>query len=305
MNRIFKKSIILLAAGFLFAACDRYEGDLTAPAYLEIGTVTLKDNPADSWSPEDGFFTSAIDAVNVIVWQEGDEAETDLGTYNLPCRIPVLKQGNIDIVRVVPVVKQNGIAGTRIAYPFFETLTLNNIQLTTDSVTRIDTLETHYISHSVMSVLWKEFFEPGPGAVNLDTVVSRLVYKSDTVRSGYGCGVIRIPDSVTALNFWADTTCHIGDPGAVLYLEMDYWSDFDFSVGLKNPSYSGGSDIVMSAMTIYGKPEAGWQKIYINLGKIWSQTYRHYPDIRLYFTAFNPDHKNGSLFIDNMKLIAM
>lgn len=304
--KLLKTNILLLALAVAsLASCDRFEGDQTVPAYLQIDAITLVDNPSDSWSSESGFFTYDIDAVNLILWQEGDDSETDLGTYNLPCKVPILRSGNIDRLRVVPVVKQNGIAGTRIAYPFYETLNLTDITLTADSVTCLDTLQTHYVSRSIMKVLWQEFFEPGPNSVKLDTVVARLVYKPDTVLSGYGCGVVRIPDSLKVVNFWTDSTCHVGDPGAILYLEMEYWSDCDFSVGLNNPAYQGGSNLIQSAMTIYGKPEKGWQKIYINLGKLWAQTYRHYPDIRLFFSVFNPDKKGGNLYLDNMKLITM
>ena len=89
-----------------------------------------------------------------------------------------------------------------------------------------------------MRVLWREFFEPGPNSVSLDTVVERC-YATDTVCNGYGCGVIRVAQGVKEVNFWSDTTFTINDPQAILYLEMDVWSDVDFSVGLNNPMYAG------------------------------------------------------------------
>ncbi len=284
------------------AACDKFDGK---PAYLHIEAVDLVDNPSDSWSQESGFFTSLIDAVNIIIWVDGDDAETNLGMFQLPCTIPVLRDGNIDRIDIVPVVKQNGIAGTRIPYPFFEKITINNVRLTVDSTTDLGHVQTRYISKSIMKVLWQEYFEPGPGTIKLDTVVQRLVYKPDTVCSGYGCGVVRINDSVKVVNFWSDTTINVSDPSAVLYLEMDYWSDLDFTVGLRNPQYAGATPVAYSIMTLYGRPEAGWQKIYINLGKLWGQQYNHYPDIRLYFSLLNPDGKGGNLYLDNMKLVMM
>ena len=299
------RNILYISTALMaFGACDRYEGDVVKPSYLKIDAITVADNPSASWSPEGGFFSSDVDGVNVVFWVEGDTAETNLGMYTLPCRIPVLRNGNITRITISPVVKQDGIAGKRIFYPYYEELVLNDITLQTDSVTDLGTLQTHYVSHSLMKVLWQDFFEPGPGNVTLDTVVGRC-YAMDTVLSGYGCGVVRVPADKTVLNFWSDTTFHIDDPTKIVYLEMDYWSDFDFSVGFNNPVTQDGSNVISSHMTIYGKPEMGWQKIYINIGATWSRTYSHYPYIRPYFTIFNNSGHEGNLFIDNLKLITL
>ncbi|MBP5326418.1 MAG: hypothetical protein J6Y98_00725 [Bacteroidales bacterium] len=297
--------ILLFATVFAcMVGCDKFEGDVSAPSYLKIDSIIVLDNPSDSWSQESGFFTCDIDAVNVTIWVDGDTAETNLGMYDLPITIPVLRSGDITKVQIAPVVRQDGIAGKRIFYPYYNQITLNNVRLQTDSVTDLGTLQTTYISRNTMRVLWREFFEPGPGSVSLDTVVSRC-FASDTVRSGYGCGVIRVPQGVKEVNFWSDTTFTINDPQAILYLEMDFWSDVDFSVGLNNPMYSGGLNQIRSHMTIYGKPERRWRKIYINIGALWSKTYNHYPTIRPYFTILNNSGKPGNLFLDNIKLITM
>lgn len=306
------RKILIALSIILFVACDRYDGDETEPSYLQLKAINVVDNPVDSWSQESGFFTSNINAVEITIWKEGDTKETRLGVFTLPCKIPVLRNGNIDKVRITPVVKQNGIAGSRIAYPYYESIELQDVRLAIDSLTDLDTLVTHYISKSQMAVRWPESnvhvegFEPGPGNVALDSVVQRLTYEMDTVRSGFGCGVVRVPDSVESLSFWSSRTISVNsDEVNYLYLEMDYWSDFDFSVGLNNPQYSGGSNVNVPVMTIYGKPQAGWQKIYINLGKVWINQYFYYSQIRLYFTIFNDDHKQGNLFIDNMKVVTM
>ena len=307
MKHIKSLIFVTIAAAALAVSCDRFEGDTTVPAYLKIDAVTVVDNSSDSWSQEHGFFSSNIDAVNVILWKRGDTAETNLGTFQLPCRIPVLRQGMVDYVRVVPVVKQDGIAGKRISYPYYETLKFDSVVFNADSVVDFGTLQTKYISKSIMKVLWKEMFEPGPGDITLDSTVTRC-YSLDTVRpyyGDYGCGVVRVPEGVTSLSFATDTTYTVDDPLSTLYLEMDYWSDIDFSVELRNPSYQQGPVNLISHMTIYGKPEKGWQKIYINIGSTWSQSFNHYPYIRPHFTILNNSGRAGNLFLDNIKLIVM
>ena len=287
----------------LVVGCDRFEGEVTEPSYLKINSITIEDNPSDSWSVEDGFFTSEVDAVNIVIWVQGDTAETNLGTFQLPCEIPVLRNGNIDRILINPAVKQDGIAGKRISYPYYESITLNNIMLTTDQVTDLGDLKTRYVPKKLMKVLWSEFFEPGPNQFSLDSVVA--CNSSDTVRSGFGCGVVRINSSQPSISFGTDTTIHLDDPLYIVYLEMDYWSDVDFSVGLSNPAYVGGPNKIESHMTIYGKPEQGWRKIYINLGALWAKQYNYYEDIRPYFTILNSSGKSGNLFLDNIKLVVL
>ena len=298
------KLFILLSLVAFFVGCDRFEGNVTAPSFLKINAITIEDDPNDSWSYEDGFFTSLVDAFNVVIYVEGDTAETNLGTFQLPCEIPVLRNGNIDRVLINPVVKQDGIAGKRIYYPYYEPITINNVVLNTDQVTDLGNLVTRYISKSQMKVLWSEFFEPGPGEFTVDSVVVAC-NATDTVCSGYGCGAIHVRPDQTSVSFGTDTTIYIGDPSAIVYVEMEYWSDLDFSIGLNNPYYVGGANKIKSHMTIYGKPEKGWQKIYINLGALWSKEYSSYEYIRPYFTIRNGVGKGGNVYIDNVKLIVM
>lgn len=294
-------TILIALISVALAGCDK---NVPTPSYLRIDAMKVVDNPSDSWSQDQGFFTSRIDAVNVVLWAEGDTAETELGTFTLPCEIPVLREGNIDYIRILPVVKQDGKAWTRIYYPYYEMVNINDVRLTADSVTDLDTLRTRYISKNLMKVLWQEYFEPGPGDISIDSTVTRC-YAPDSVCSGYGSGVVRVKSSDAAVHFWADTTFYVPNPGTILYLEMDYWSDIDFSVGLFNPTYEQGPNQLISKMTIYGRPENGWRKIYINIGSIWSGECNHYPRIRPYFTVLNNSGKEGNVFIDNIKLLAM
>lgn len=292
----------LLTVFALFVSCDNYEGSVIVPSYLKINSITIEDDPGDSWSYEDGFFTSEVDAVNIVIYVDGDTAETNLGTFQLPCEIPVLRNGNIDRVLINPVVKQDGIAGKRINYPYYKPIVLNDVVLNEDKTTDLGDLKTRFVSKSEMTVKWEEFFEPGPGGFSLDSVVLSC---TDTACSGTGCGVVRVLPSQSSVSFGTDTTIYLPDPSAIVYVEMEYWSDLDFSIGLNNPYYQGGANKIKSHETIYGKPEKGWQKIYINLGSLWAKEYNFYEYIRPYFTILNGSGKGGNLYIDNIKLIVL
>lgn len=295
----------LFALGLLLTlmavACNRFEGDQEIPSYLTIDAIEVVNDPSASLSYYKGFFTSEVDAAQVVAYFEGDAAETNLGTFQLPCKIPVLRKGVAKYVQVMPVVKQNGISGTRIYYPFYTIAKKENVQFAIDSVTSLGTLQVKY--QPLTTVKWKEFFEPQSFSFLLDpdslvTIVSDL----DTVCSDYGCAAIRVPADKKSISFWIDQPFLLESPSLIAYLELDYKSDVPFSVGFNNPMTAGGSNVIQSMEVLY--PTDGWQKMYINLGRLWSW-YHYYPSIRLYFTVLNEAGKSGNVYLDNMKVVAI
>lgn len=294
--------MVVSVAGLMMWACDDYEGEQHVPAYISLDAITVEDVATDSWSTEDGFFSSAIDAAQLLLYFDGDTAETVLGTFQLPCKVPVLRQGKPRRLTVVPVVIQNGITGTRIYYPYYKTIDDTSVVLVPGQVSSLGTLTTNYQPRSQMQVLWKEFFEPGAQSISLDTVVSRIELQPDTVCSGLGCGVIRVNSSQKSLSFWYDTFVYVPNSGAYVYLELDYWSDFNFSIGFNNPMTQGGANQIYSALVL--KPNKHWDKIYVNLGRLWTE-YNHYPLLRPYFTILNDEGRSGRLMLDNIKLVVM
>lgn len=294
-----KNYILLICVALAFASCNKNEQ--TTPSYLSIDAVVLDRGNDDQWNHKDkGFFTHLVDAVSITYWVKGDDKWTTLGTFQLPCRVPVLREGVIDTFQIEPVVKQNGISATRIYYPYFKTIGIGKTSLVPDQTVSFDTLHTTYKSSKTVSVPWEEYFTP-TSTMRLDTCVS-LCMNSDTVCTGNGCGVIRVSKDQRVVNFWSDTTFAVLNPSAYVYLEMDYWTDFDLSVGMKNPTHQGGALVVENAMTLY--PNKGWQKIYINLGKLWAW-YNNYPYIRLYFSILNGEGREGNVYLDNMKVVVM
>ena len=297
---------LLCALPLLLAACERFEGDQAVPAYLAIDSISVANTPGSSASQLQGYFTSLIDCAEVTVYVKGDTAQTSLGVYELPCCVPLLRAGVIDRVLVSPVVKQNGIAATHIAYPYYTAIELSDVVAAPDDTTRLGSLVTHYNAKGRCA--WQEFFEPGAQGLELDSVVQRLLYNQpggiDTILADNGCGVIHVSAEQTTLDFWSKDTIDLSHYGAdsYLYLEMDYWTDFRLSVGMKAPIMQGGAPAVKSAMVL--RPNQGWHKIYINLGRLWGQ-FGHNPAPRLYFSVLNSGRQAGNVYLDNMKLLVI
>lgn len=297
---------LLLTALLMLTACKRFDGDQTVPAYITIHGITVADNPSNSRSSLTGFFTSDIDCVELIIYFAGDTAETSLGVYELPCRVPVLRHGTISRLIINPVVKQNGIAATHIQYPYYNVITLHDIPIAIDSTTALGDLVTTY--KDIADVVWEEFFEPGTQHLALDSIVQKIDFHNDnyldTVRSDDGCGVIRVTKDMAQKDFWATDTIDLSkySSDSYLYLEIDYWTDVKFSIGFNNPQQTGSTDVTDFALTLL--PNKGWDKVYVNLGKLWNQ-YNSYPYLRLYFSILNGTGGTGNILLDNMKVVIM
>lgn len=301
--------MICACALLILAGCTKFDGDVTVPAYIHLDRIAVTDTPGASISSQEGFFSHYIDAAQIVVWFEGDEAETVLGTFQLPCTVPVLRNQMIDKMRIVPVVKQNGIAATRIEYPFYEYINLDSIPLSSDSTTNIGeqdadglwSLTTHYKSQKLMKVLAEEYFEKIQMQTSFDSVMGRIT-DSPTVCTGTGCGVVHVKANQSTVDFEIKNTLVEQNKTAYLYLEMDYKTDVRLSVGMRSAYYSGGSEDTQSAITLYANSE--WQKIYINLGKLWSQ-FNYNSTFHIVFSALNTDGIDGNVYLDNVKIITI
>lgn len=282
-----------------FSSCKKFQGDYTIPAYIHIDKVEVTPQSQNAPSMEEGFYTSAIDCVQIICYFEGDDAETNLGAYQLPCTVPVLHHGHAKYVHVIPVVKQNGMSETRIAYPFLQKIVLDTINLVADSILNLGTLECHYFTRDDIRVLTEDYFEPTTFSSHFDSNVVWIGNDPDNACSGQGYGLITVPDTLSALNFSINDEFNI--PNSYVYMEMDYKTDVELFVHMLGFQYGAGSDIVSKPVMCI-KPSSQWKKIYINLSRTWSQFNYNNP-FRIYFQAANPEHKDAHLMIDNIKIL--
>ena len=309
--------ICLMIVVSVLAGCTKFDGDVKVPAYIHLDRMGVEKRAGSG--AQDGFITSAIDAVQLVAYWEGDESETELGTFQLPCTVPVLRKDTITRLRITPVVKQNGIAATRIEYPYYEYVTLEKVNIASDSTTNLgakDSLGEWFInttyrpwttnlsitSDTLLKVLAQEYFEDIQFTISFSDKVTRLT-NDPIVRTGTGCGIVVVPDSSNrSVDFEIENEIECNDPTAYLYLEMDYKTDVRLSVGMRSAYYDGGTEDTQSAVTLYATQE--WKKIYINLGRLWSQ-FNHHAKFHVVFSALNSDGTGGKVYLDNVKLLQM
>ena len=291
-------------------SCNKFSGDVTVPAWLHLDAIDVVAQQENAPSVEPGFYSSLIDAAQIVMYFEGDTAETNLGTFQLPCTIPVLRHGTMKYLNVVPCVKQNGVASTRIEYPYLEHLRIEGLRLSPDSITHIGTLDsasgrhilhTHYHPLPRLNVLAEDYFEPTSFATHFDSTLVWVKNDPENACTGQGYGTVHVNKTDSIVRFYIPEEFSASKT-KYLYLEMDYRADMLFEVYLTGFVNTSSNASTMSVMRIYGNKK--WQKIYINLGKAWSQFNYNNP-FSVSFAALNTEGIEGDIRIDNIKIITI
>ena len=97
---------VLLATSLLFTACELFDPEEEIPSYIYIEDVSLETET---------FEGSALDKIS-DVWVFVDD--NLIGIWELPAEIPILSSGMTNI-KVRAGIKNNGIAASRVQYPFY------------------------------------------------------------------------------------------------------------------------------------------------------------------------------------------
>lgn len=288
---------VLFIFSFSFISCNDFESDQTVPSFVYVKGFKLVENPNITQSSIDGFQTEAIQDAWVYVDNEY------IGTYLLPCNIPVLKEGNHKI-DIRPGVKLNGIALTRTEYPFY-TFYSQTHNLKAGQTTTIDTIDIMYKDEWTVFAI-AELFERPYLAFNTDGLnqdSNKLVKcnNQDTVKWGEYCGAMYLNSNQAIYKIISDSI--FCNNYSSLILEIDYWCNIPFGIGISGKPSSASATQYINAMTLYSNENKGWQKVYIVLGKVWSQiSYPNY--FKVFFTPQKKDGvTNGWVYIDNVKII--
>jgi len=289
--------LVLILFSFSVISCDDFDSDQTNPSFVYVKGFKLVENPNITQSSIDGFQTEAITDAWVYVDNEY------IGTYVLPCNIPILKEGNHKI-DIRPGIKLNGIALTRTEYPFYTYYSETQSLVAGNTIT-IDTIDIMYVEQYTIFAL-SELFERPYLAFTTDGVgqdTNKLVKcnNQDTVKWGDYCGAMYLNSDQSSYRIISDSI--FCNNYSSLILEIDYWCNIPFEIGISGKPSSAAATQYISAMVLNSNDTKGWQKVYVVLGKVWSQL--SYPnDFRIYFTPQKKDGiTNGWVFIDNVKII--
>jgi hypothetical protein len=289
-RRLFLALLILFLPFFLLVqtSCEKFSGDQTIPAYLSIDSIYLQTDPANEGTASQNITDAWVYVDDYLV-----------GTFQLPARFPVLIEGKHNL-SIIPGIKKNGIASTRITYPFYNTIT-QSVNLVPDSTLSGGVLKTSYISTTKFT--WREAFEDV--TISLDTTNRSTVSIEETPTGspltfeGGHSGIIQMD---SAKNFFeAATHNYFPIPKAPVFLEMNFNTNTTFQAGLM--IYSADYIIYQTPVLNLAPTNNKWKKIYIDL----TTTLNAYPkstNYKVYFGGFkDATVSNATILLDNVKLV--
>ena len=232
---MYYKLIINILFLLLLFSCEN-ENINEVPSYIQIDSVNLEENTSENITD---------------VWIYIDDILQ--GVYELPCKIPLLEEGNHKL-RVRAGIKENGISATRIPYPFYTSYIIENQNFISEGSIILNP-DFNYIDNIT---LIKEDFE-GIGLNLQSTLISDTsINLVNNTNNNYGQGVLN--DSLISFEIATDEF-NIDQLGPV-FLELDYMSNTQFLVGI----YANfPQSLVLQKDIIWITPKEEWNKIYINL----------------------------------------
>ena len=226
---------------FSFFSCNKENNDI--PSYVKIDDVDLLYNQD---------FGANTENITDVWFYIDDNLQ---GVYEMPVEFPILNEG-IQNIRIKAGVKANGIASTRIQYPFYNSY--------------FDTIELNQDESKIISPIftYNDEFTPAPdqiedfessGTIIDSTLNSEIDFSIISENQNhYAYAKIDTPN----INFEASTQDLIlPQQGAPVYLEIDYKSSTEFLVGM----YINYTQNVEKRELVWVTSKADWNKIYINL----------------------------------------
>ena len=271
INRII--AILLIIS---IISCKK-SSDNDIPSYITIGNFTL-----------DGNSTHNITDAWVYI---DDNLQ---GVYEIPANFPVLAQGSRKL-RVKAGIKDNGIAGNRIPYPFYSSYIIDEQTFnpeTTISITPV----VSYLENATLDDKAEDFDGNG---LNLETDSATFSIDDEMPLDG-NYGVITLTDSILLTELTTKEFSNLPQAGAPVYLELDYKCNTQFLVGVYI-NFPQSSILQKDLLWVREKDE--WNKIYINLTSTISEgvgadSFKIFIGMQRDFTM-----ESNTIHLDNLRIV--
>lgn len=273
--------LVALLAGLGFTSCEVINPEEDIPSYIHIDSISLNSS-----------YSSPHNITDAWVYVNDDLK----GMVELPATFPIVAGGPVNL-KILPGVKMNGIALTRIIYPFFEIYD-TDIELIRDSIIYIKP-ETSYKGTTV----WNEDFEDISFSLQAtgksDTTMNRVTTLSD-VFQGTGCGSFVLTNAQSAFEAISSATFKLPKGGTPVFLEVHYRCNNTFAVGIFSNTTT---QVVQVTPSLVVNPKSEWNRIYINLTNEVSAQNNAF-DYNIYFyMEKDPGNTIAEVFIDNIRLV--
>src|SRR5690242_795382 len=235
----------LIVFSFFLPACEIINPDEDIPSYVRVESISLVTD-----STTQGSASQKI----TDVWLYVDDQP--LGVYEMPVSIPVLAEGT-HVLSIRGGVIVNGIASTRVYYPFYAFYN-DTLNLTRGAITTISPVVNYY-SGTVFAL--DETFT-GPGYDIVTTAASDTNYNIVTGLNAFeGASCAAYLDASHPVFECEPDDSLLLPLNNPVYMELNYKSNTDFTVGLHAVTSQFTYNIILLGI----RATTEWQKIYINL----------------------------------------
>ena len=284
-----KHIIFLFLFGiFLFQSCKKADINDGVPSYISIPSIKVD-------SIQSGVGSNSHKITDAWVYFNNNLQ----GCYPLPTTFPVLLSGKQNI-SIKAGIKNNGIAATRVKYPFYDYFNAEII-LTKDSVIVLNP----GVSYANIDSIIFEDFEFNNPILNQYTIIdttenSDTTYLSNntTIFEGNSLGAhLASPHNTFEIAIEEIQLPKVGTP---VYVELNYKCNTPFQVGV----YANLTDAVITNSIVTITPKNEWNKIYIDLTSSILNT--NYADSHTVFISMKRDINStemAELYLDNFKIV--
>lgn len=281
----------------LISACKKDEQKAAIPAYLHIDDMNVHSDFQSEGTASDRLTT-------VFISIDGE----DQGAYEIPCDFPIIGNGE-HTISIHPGMDLYGIAAYRTVYPFYEVYS-EQVTLIPEKTTYLnannDSIPSVGYKTSADITILEDFegnglrFEETPGTSDTIMFITKdsseiFTFKNEPVE---GSGKIYLEPSYQ-IETSTISSYKLPGFGADVYVEINYKSDIQFSVGIF--ANRGNQTIASPVATV--NPSDEWNKIYINLEPEVSYYYNDADDFDIFIRAVNSSNEDRILYLDNIKLV--
>lgn len=299
--------IFLFGIVLLFFSCNRFKGNQEIPAYLKIEPWTLTTDYetygaathaiTDAWVYVDGNLLGCYEYKN-----------HDNGRYVI---IPVLEKGSHELF-LGAGIKENGIASTRVIYPFYKPYVCQK-DLVEGEIETIMPSTTYYsIDSTKVRIKMMEDFEEinNIRIYRIDSTYAELQQIShrtdqnawmdplDTINH-YRSGHVHLGDSIRKMGLASGELYNLPNVGNYILMEMDYKCSAEILIGMYIWDAQNG---LRDKELYYLKSTDTWKKIYLNYSPtVTENTTATY--FKFYLKSNVDEGDEADFYFDNIKLI--
>ncbi|HPT53147.1 MAG TPA: hypothetical protein PK740_07680 [Bacteroidales bacterium] len=302
-----KKIHIILISSFLIlgllSRCSKT--DLTA-SYISIEPDAFEMNMTNfnlihetNYDAEELASIASQKFPDVWVYVNGKS----LGTWELPCEIPILETDST-IVEFYPGVKMNGISTSRPRYPFVKGCKIK-LGLNAGETLQVNSIPFEYYPETNFELV--ENFEPDYNQYfeSSDSAGVSFQRITDPDEPTNRIGVLALEDTITEFEIISTPLQLNHKVPSSVFLEMDYRCDSEetenFYVGMLIGTST--SSAITHEPLVGVNTSSKWKKIYINLTQSILRNQTTATSYRIIISGAKSGTNDIHLYFDNIKVV--